>query len=60
MSRARPKIFLVIPLVAAVGGALLVARLFVTSPRHATEKSSDEITAAARGAERRATGAWAA
>jgi hypothetical protein len=44
MSRARPKIFLVIPLVAAVGGALLIARPFVTSPRRA--ESSDEITAA--------------
>lgn len=45
MSRARPKIFLVIPVVAAVGGALLIARLFVASPRHAEERS-DEIAAA--------------
>ena len=46
MSRARPKIFLVIPLVAAVGGALLIARLFIISPRRAGERRDDEITAA--------------
>ncbi len=46
MSRARPRIFLIIPLVAAVGGALLIARLFITSPRHAEEARSDERTAA--------------
>ena len=48
MSRARPKIFLVIPLVAAVCGALLIARLFVASPRHAGEGRGDESTAAAQ------------
>jgi hypothetical protein len=46
MSRARPKIFLVIPLIAALGGALLIASLIVRSPRRAAE-SRDEITAAA-------------
>jgi hypothetical protein len=47
MSRARPPIYLVIPLVAAVGGALLVARHFVTSRHHVTETSGDDNTAAA-------------
>jgi hypothetical protein len=47
MRRARPKIFLVLPLVVAVGGALLVARLFTKSPRPAGETRSDESTAAA-------------
>ena len=46
MSRTRPKIFLVIPVVAALGGALLIARFLVRSPRRAAE-SRDEITAAA-------------
>ena len=48
MKRARPKIFLVIPLVVLVGGALLVARLFITSPHHVAdaEKSGAESTAA--------------
>jgi hypothetical protein len=47
MSRARPKIFLVIPLVAALGGALLIARVFIASPRRAAE-GRDEITSAAK------------
>ena len=49
MNRARPKIFLVIPLVGLVGGALLVARLFFTPPHQvaAPEKSGDEGRAAA-------------
>ena len=48
MKRARPKIFLVIPLGVLVGGALLVARLFITSPHHVAdaEKSGAESTAA--------------
>ena len=49
MNRARPKIFVVIPLVVLVGGALLIARHFITSPHRVAdaEKSSDESAAAA-------------
>jgi hypothetical protein len=48
MSRARLNIFVVIPLVAAVGGALIVARLFIRSPRHAAEGRSDESAGVVR------------
>ena len=46
MSRARPNIFLVIPLIVVAGGALLIARVFITSPRQAVENNHDERTAA--------------
>jgi hypothetical protein len=47
MSRVRPKIFLVIPLVAAVGAAFLIARARIRPLGPAAQRSNDEITAAA-------------
>jgi hypothetical protein len=51
MRRPRPNILIVVPLVAAVGGAVLIARLLIKPSRHAAETSSDGITVAAPAAE---------
>src|SRR5580698_11027846 len=49
MSRARPNILIVIPLLAAMGGALFIAHfMIVKRSRNAAERNTDETTVAAR------------
>jgi hypothetical protein len=49
MSRARPNILIVIPLLAAMGGALFIAHfMIIKRSRNAAERNTDETTVAAR------------